>query len=983
MGRRFPTPIIGVPQEQERYETVVRTAVEPEEPYDWDEYIEQCQQRILKPDSNEPYSPSYLKRILSSYAEIGVIEEKDDRIHPSPFAGDWLVGPLDFSEFIWKSLKRSWVAMGTKPEGIEGLREVLGTLESSPEGLQKGAIESQLAIDSEYVFNNEGIRGYPDILRLLGVIEKEGHTYTLSDADTVDRYKRRFRSAEIFRTLESRLKREGATVDPPSKTAKRDLMKYYMYREAGGWNKRRQWFQTFWKDYLQPKTRAGESGDELLKKQQYRDAKSTKRDLKRQITTSYEGFDSQDLRGLSAGVLERMAAADDALEAHRIRISAGSGVSRADLELLADTSREGYTFPSNFSLYDWQSEAATEWFQSSEGRKPEEGIAQVVTGAGKTVMALEVLRRWLEVDDSRVATIIVPTNVLMQQWLTELVSTLNVPLSDIGWAGGGHKDNFEDCRVIVSIINTAVKNDYLRETLHKAGTNEHLLVADECHRYTGDMFSNVFDYPRTASLGLSATPVAKGADEHTESDKMLLRELGDIYYNLTYDEGISRGLIPEFSIEYVGFDLAPEERHEYEELSRKVSDAVKDIRQRHEHRLAELSGSFAQKLHTVRNSTDGPTPEIGDYFQYTQERRERVDEAVARQAITHHLLRDAVDEGEKTIVFQERIKQLEELIAPLESLGIDNKTGELGETAAGTRQELYEKFPGLKTADEDIEALFADTDTWPAMYHSGHSRKVWNEFAMDWFREEDMANIMFSVKALIEGVDVPSADVGIVRVSSSSIRQRIQTLGRILRTGEDAAESTLYVLYARDTVDERIFRDYDWKEELASAKVRHSIWEFESENSYGRGDKRPAEVDEYPPRPEPEVIPDPEDYELGDAYPGPRDPIRQVSVDSQGRLFEKTRDGRQYLNSDGFEAIVSFVLRKKGGGTIIVNRHNHVLTVLKDGPVFLGTVEGPDVFEAKAQSDDGGLVTQESSSESSSSNGSLTDEPEDFDDIFG
>jgi len=54
---------------------------------------------------------------------------------------------------------------------------------------------------------------------------------------------------------------------------------------------------------------------------------------------------------------------------------------------------------------------------------------------------------------------------------------------------------------------------------------------------------------------------------------------------------------------------------------------------------------------------------------------------------------------------------------------------------------------------------------------------------MEWFRDEGHANVMLSVKALIEGVDVPSADVGIIRVSNSSIRQRIQTFGRVLRTG--------------------------------------------------------------------------------------------------------------------------------------------------------------------------------------------------------
>jgi len=138
------------------------------------------------------------------------------------------------------------------------------------------------------------------------------------------------------------------------------------------------------------------------------------------------------------------------------------------------------------------------------------------------------------------------------------------------------------------------------------------------------------------------------------------------------------------------------------------------------------------------------------------------------------LLRNAVEDDDKTIVFQERIEQLEQLIAPLEQRGVNPRTGELAEDAENYRTQLYEEFEGLKDADEEIEALFADPDYWPVMYHSGHSRDIWNDIAMEWFRQDGMADVMLSVKALVEGVDVPSADVGIVRVSSSSIRQRIK-----------------------------------------------------------------------------------------------------------------------------------------------------------------------------------------------------------------
>ena len=41
--------------------------------------------------------------------------------------------------------------------------------------------------------------------------------------------------------------------------------------------------------------------------------------------------------------------------------------------------------------------------------------------------------------------------------------------------------------------------------------------------------------------------------------------------------------------------------------------------------------------------------------------------------------------------------------------------------------------------------------------------------------------VLVSVRSLIEGINVPEADVGVSVASSSSVRQRVQSLGRVLR----------------------------------------------------------------------------------------------------------------------------------------------------------------------------------------------------------
>jgi superfamily II DNA or RNA helicase len=60
------------------------------------------------------------------------------------------------------------------------------------------------------------------------------------------------------------------------------------------------------------------------------------------------------------------------------------------------------------------------------------------------------------------------------------------------------------------------------------------------------------------------------------------------------------------------------------------------------------------------------------------------------------------------------------------------------------------------------------------------------------------ANVIVTVKAFDEGVDVPDADVGIIYQSTKGTRQAIQRLGRVVRKAQDGDEEKnpmLYYLY--------------------------------------------------------------------------------------------------------------------------------------------------------------------------------------------
>jgi len=75
---------------------------------------------------------------------------------------------------------------------------------------------------------------------------------------------------------------------------------------------------------------------------------------------------------------------------------------------------------------------------------------------------------------------------------------------------------------------------------------------------------------------------------------------------------------------------------------------------------------------------------------------------------------------------------------------------------------------------------------------------------LDGFRAGVYRAIVTS-KVLNEGVDVPEAKIAVVLGGSSSAREYVQRLGRVLRKVGNA-EAVLYEVIARKTVDEQIAR---------------------------------------------------------------------------------------------------------------------------------------------------------------------------------
>ena len=80
-------------------------------------------------------------------------------------------------------------------------------------------------------------------------------------------------------------------------------------------------------------------------------------------------------------------------------------------------------------------------------------------------------------------------------------------------------------------------------------------------------------------------------------------------------------------------------------------------------------------------------------------------------------------------------------------------------------------------------------------------------------------DILVTCKALDEGLDVPDTNIGIIVAATSSVRQWIQRMGRILRRAPEKSYSEIYVIYVNE-LESEIFSQKEMKEiERAAQKL--------------------------------------------------------------------------------------------------------------------------------------------------------------------
>ena len=137
---------------------------------------------------------------------------------------------------------------------------------------------------------------------------------------------------------------------------------------------------------------------------------------------------------------------------------------------------------------------------------------------------------------------------------------------------------------------------------------------------------------------------------------------------------------------------------------------------------------------------------------------------------------------------------------------------------------LLEKIRGTKVIifHEDISmanlitSLLKEKNHRAAAFHS----KISKDMRRDNLRmfKVGQLDVLVCCRALDEGIDVPEAECAVLVASTSSHRQRVQRLGRVLRTHEDKDLAQIFTIYVTDQEQGRLLTETSDLSEVASVR---------------------------------------------------------------------------------------------------------------------------------------------------------------------
>ena len=380
-----------------------------------------------------------------------------------------------------------------------------------------------------------------------------------------------------------------------------------------------------------------------------------------------------------------------------------------------------------------QQEVIDRWTKA--GRK---GTLEAVTGFGKTFVALLILQDLNEKLHGGTAVVVVPTVNLKDQW-TKQINKLGIVNTQ------------------VVVINTVVKSRIDCD----------LLILDEVHNYTSDVFKTVFDVIKYRHiLGLTATL------ERDDSRHFIIERYAPVIDTISLNEAVKNNYVSKFSVINIGLRMSEKEAIQY----KKITDTY------YEH-FALFNNNFTTAMKCLKD------PIYRSIFKKNMPGWEE-NEIIGKARAWNKAMRDRMD-----LIYK-------------------------SETKMNAARHLISTYDvPMITFGESVDfasEINKRTQPYSAAYHSKLSKAARHSILKQFADPRTDMRILHTARALDEGFDVDGIEMAIVCSGTSVPRQDLQRTGRAIRFKEG---KTGYIinLYLKDT------QDFTWLK-ARQTKTTNVIW---------------------------------------------------------------------------------------------------------------------------------------------------------------
>lgn len=408
--------------------------------------------------------------------------------------------------------------------------------------------------------------------------------------------------------------------------------------------------------------------------------------------------------------------------------------------------------------YGWQKDALAAWL-NQKGR----GIIVAATGTGKTFVGGSAIEQRLTA--GKTSVVIAPTQALVTQWRNELEERFR---GKVGNAQTQTDAPFSSGALIEVFTNNLLGHES-EVMINRILTQfpKTLLVADECHHLGSEKLGQrILNRKWLYSLGLTAT--LERSDGNIDAIKS---GIGAICFTYGIADGIRDGSLAEFDLVEYAIKLSPAAKIEYDELDEKYKRAITRFRNVHDPERKLTGGQLIAKANAVND------PLGGMLLGARNKRREFVASEPGKIDALKSLEFHKSQPRPRALLFAE--------------------TREMTEAASSAASKGAFQVAAIdhKKSSAEREAVLRD------------------------FSAGKIAGIA-GPKILDEGINLPSADLGIILARTFSSVQMVQRFGRVLRRTQDKHRATIIVMYFKDTFEDLSHRESETSD--VWSELRHA-----------------------------------------------------------------------------------------------------------------------------------------------------------------